>query len=134
MFLKVFDLMSVDYKAANRMIEYLNSLLALDEPMVRKIMRHTVKCNEGVIAKTPIQPFLPGEHKQFPNDYAVSVLGLMNGFCGVLDDGPYKGWGPISVIYDIHSKQIVTFGRTEDLRTDAEGSFTFDASYVPVMG
>jgi hypothetical protein len=25
------------------------------------------------------------------------ILGILNGYCGTYDDGPRKGWGPISV-------------------------------------
>ena len=46
------------------------------------------------------------------------MLGVLNGFCGTIDDGPRKGWGPIAGIYD--NGKLLRFERSEIGAIDAE--------------
>ncbi len=47
-----------------------------------------------------------------PDTFRVGMLGVLNGFCGTIDDGPRKGWGPIAAIYD--EGKLLRFERTEN--------------------
>jgi hypothetical protein len=43
--------------------------------------------------------------------YRVGILGMLNGFCGTIDDGPWTGCGPIAATYE--GGKLVHFERTD---------------------
>jgi hypothetical protein len=49
--------------------------------------------------------------------YRCGLLGLLNGYCGIFDDGPHKGCDPIAALVYDEAGVLVCFRRT-----DQEGS------------
>lgn len=88
----------------DRLIEFLNAVLAVDRDAVASLMRVRATCNEALLAHPTVQ--VSGE------DGTVGVLGLFNGFCGTIGVGPRAGWGPISAVFE--DGKLVRFERTRE--------------------
>ena len=97
----------------DRLIAFLNELLAIDPECISILMRSRVTCNEAMANHATVQvqetKLLPPPHPA--NRYALSVLGLLNGFCGVFDDGPSRSRGPIAAVTE--GDRILLFERTD---------------------
>jgi hypothetical protein len=96
-------LMAVDERITDRCIELLNEALAMDAQAVTAIVGQRVRCNQTLAEHPTIQ---------CRADLSFSVLGLLNGICGVFDDGPQKGRGPITAVFE--QAVIVRFERTRN--------------------
>lgn len=78
---------------ADAVIAFLNELVRLDELMLRDLIANRVTCNEAVQQ----HPFI--QVGQGPDGRPVcGLLGILNGYCGVIEGGPHDGWGPISML------------------------------------
>lgn len=99
----------------NELIAFLNSLLEIDRYAMAELLCIRVPCNQGLANHPTVQVASGGERSGYtfiaPGTFRVGVLGILNGFCGSIDDGPRKGWGPIAAIYE-HG-QLLRFERSE---------------------
>lgn len=74
----------------DQMIDYLNELIELDRPAIAALIANRVPCNQALADHPTVQV-----HQQ--NDgFHVGLLGIINGFFGVNDNG----WGPITVVFE----------------------------------
>lgn len=78
-----------DPELAGRVVALLNELLELDRPAVAALTTIRVPCN-GRLADHPAVQVV-AQHWGFH----VGMLGLLNGLCGVRDDG----WGLIGAVF-----------------------------------
>ena len=99
----------------NDLIAFLNSLVAIDPYAMAELLCIRVPCNQALADHPSVQVAAGGERSGYtfiaPNTFRVGMLGVLNGFCGTLDDGPRKGWGPIAAIYD--DGKLLRFERSE---------------------
>lgn len=77
-------------------IAFLNALLVVDREAISALMWHRVGCNAllGLHATVQVRKDEPSA------SLTVSILGLLNGYCGTISGGPFDGWGPISAVID----------------------------------
>lgn len=80
----------IDRELAERIVAYLNELVELDRQAIAALIANRVPCNEGVANHPSCQ--VGKQH----GEYHVGLLGILNGLCGVYEDGPHKGWGGIA--------------------------------------
>lgn len=95
------------------LIEFLNSLVAIDRYAVAELLCVRVPCNQTLADHRTVQVTAGDGEFTFiaSGAFRVGILGVLNGFCGTIDDGHRKGWGPIAVIYD--EGRLVRFERAE---------------------
>jgi hypothetical protein len=98
----------VDLELANRVVLYLNQLTESDRPAIAALITNRVPCNKELASHPTCQ--VGQQH----GGYNVGILGVLNGVCGVYDDGPMKGYGPIAAMFNS--------GKTEAFR-DLTGFF-----------
>ena len=88
----------------DELIAFLNSLVAIDPYAVAELLCVRVPCNEAMAEHPSVQVFVGGERcgPTFvaPGQFRVGMLGVLNGYCGVIDAGPNKGSGTIAARYD----------------------------------
>lgn len=99
-----------DVPTADALIEYLNSLLSIDPFAIDGLIEARVSCNPYMVEHPTVQTAEGAD-----GETIVGILGVLNGFCGVITDGPAKGRGPITAVYDDDRCGIVRFVRTESL-------------------
>jgi hypothetical protein len=92
-------------KQTERIIAFLNELLELDPCAVTAVMTSRAPCNQQLQSHPTVQV------GKFAGRVEVSALGILNGLCGVFEDGPFKNRGPISAI--TKDGRIVRFERTD---------------------
>ncbi len=90
----------------DEMIEFLNQLLTFDRHAIGELLVARVPCNEVMSRHPTVQVSGASE-----DHFRVGMLGVLNGFCGTIDDGPRRGWGPITAIYD--DGVLQRFARTD---------------------
>lgn len=78
------------------MIAFLDSLAKIDPVAMGKLIAHRVQCNETLRDHATVQTG-PGETL---GTGEVGMLGILNGYCGVIGAGKYKGWGNIAAIVE----------------------------------
>jgi hypothetical protein len=77
------------------LVAYLNEALALDRGAVSALLLHRAECSEALADHPTVQCW--GGAETGAGVPAVSVLGLLNGFCGLVGGaGPRATWGPVS--------------------------------------
>jgi hypothetical protein len=86
--------MAVDLVLAERIVDYMNGLVALDKPCVAALIANRIPCNKAFSDHPTCQSSAQN------GGFHVGVLGLLNGICGVYDDGPKKGWGAIAATFE----------------------------------
>lgn len=74
-------------------IKFLNELLELDRPAIAALIANRVPCNEALGMHPTVQ--VGAQH----GGYHVGLLGILNGYFGVFDDGPRVGAGAITAIF-----------------------------------
>lgn len=98
-------------------IEFLNSLLLVDPYAVAELVCDKVPCNADLAAHPTVQVQAHGTTTYIaPGTFRVGMLGILNGYCGTIDEGPKAGWGPIIALYD--DGKLVKFIRAEDYPPD----------------
>lgn len=89
-------------------IKYLNELVDLDRDCISRLMLKYEKCNNGIVNHPTCQA---------TKDGYVSLLGLINGIFGVIEDGSLKDYGMITAVLDDEANlsvdPIMYFERTE---------------------
>ncbi len=80
--------------ATAELIEYLNTLVSLDQQAMHDLVRARVRCGKALALHPTVQVAL---HE---DTCSVGLLGILNGYAGAYDDGPRQGWGPISAIFE----------------------------------
>ena len=97
---------------AEELIDFLNSLLKIDPDAVTRLIDSRVECNYAMANHPSVQVIatktvdLQGEHFS----YNLGPLGILNGICGTIENGPYIGWGWITAVYD--GNRIIRFEKT----------------------
>lgn len=79
---------------ADDLIAFLNELLEYDRNAVGCLIANRVPCNEALGEHPTVQT-----GKQH-GGYHVGLLGLLNGYCGVHDDGERQGWGAVAAVFE----------------------------------
>jgi hypothetical protein len=108
-----------------QLIEFLNSVAAIDPLFMIGLVNARVVCNEQIAKHPTIQAgtglefqaaknnYIRKSAEGFqPQQYVCGLLGLLNGFCGMYDEGEFKGWGPITAVLD-DSASTICFRHTE---------------------
>jgi hypothetical protein len=94
----------------DHLLEFLNELLRVDAVAVTRLLLHREPCGKSLAEHPTVQ---------VNGDWTVSVLGLLNGFCGAytIDDAEvrdYKvnpGYGPVTAV--VEAGLIARFERTD---------------------
>lgn len=92
----------------DELIEFLNSLVKIDPGAMSCLFSIRTPCLPELAEHDTVQ-VLDNVDDHPP---LVGVLGILNGFCGVFDNGPREGWGPITAEFE--GEQLVRFVRTEN--------------------
>lgn len=106
---------------ADRVVEYMNDLLEKDRPAIGAMIANRIPCNEELANHPTCQ--VRSQHGGFH----VGLLGLLNGLCGIFEDGPKKGFGLIAAAYDDDDhphgyKSLVRFERVKNVITTEDES------------
>lgn len=97
------------HPATDDLITFLDSLAKLDPVGMGKLIAARVPCNLDVLGHPTVQAGIWGDLKSAPGAYdanfddkqpVVGFLGVINGFCGTFDKGPFEGWGPIAAVIE----------------------------------
>ncbi len=75
-------------------IAFLKSLLAMDPWFISNLVKARFPCNYAMSTHPAVQV---GRDR---GEYVSSFIGVLNGFLGIIEEGPRSGWGPIAVIFD----------------------------------
>jgi hypothetical protein len=84
----------IDQELAEKIVGFLNDVAKTDPEALASMLHSRFACNKALAEHPTIQ--VGG----MADSYDVGVLGLLNGLCGVFDDGPRQGWGAIAGIFD----------------------------------
>lgn len=87
----------------DEVLSFLNEAAKLDPVGMGKLLAARVPCNDALAQHPTIQVAGPNEeskHLTKMDTASFGVLGLLNGYFGSYDDGPKKGWGPITAIVE----------------------------------
>lgn len=109
------------------MIAFLNSLVAIDRAAIQELMSVRVPCGNELADHPSVQVATCTDDKIVGSAFMrvgesrVGILGLLNGYFGTIDEGPRKGWGPISAHYD--NGFLVRFDRTKETAPDRTRPF-----------
>jgi hypothetical protein len=102
-------------------IDYLNEILENDPSLMEALLKTEYVCNEWSALHPSIQVFSKEHAKErlgtSGDDYIVRFLGIVNGFFGTLDDGPFKDFGPIALVYDENNKPLRFIETKNERRT-----------------
>jgi hypothetical protein len=94
----------------DELIEFLNSLLAIDPYAIAALVGAHVACNRELADHPTVQVGGHGSDKFIrPGEFRVGLLGILNGYCGV----DVNGVGPICAVFD--DEQLVRFERSKSL-------------------
>ena len=75
----------------HKLILFLNALVALDRAAMEALVLTRVLVTSEEFMHHPTVQCL---------NNTVGFLGVVNGYCGAFADGPKKGWGPITAVFD----------------------------------
>src|SRR6185437_9340415 len=90
-----------------KMIDYLNTLVAIDPEAMDALVHARVPCNRNMAYHPTVQI------QAIEDNFRVGIIGILNGFFGTYEDGPKKGWGAIRAIFDEH--KLVGFDITPNV-------------------
>jgi hypothetical protein len=96
----------VDSRQADKIIEFLNQVSALDPYAVAVALTVRVPCNQPLREHPTVQV-----GKSPDGRIEVSALGILNGLCGVFDDDVMKNRGAIGAV--VEKGRVVRFERTD---------------------
>jgi hypothetical protein len=91
---------------ADFFIERLNHLVSMDSRALTDLATYRVPINNLVKAHPSIQLL-----RIKKGVYRLGTIGLINSIIGSIDDGPFKGQGYVSAVYD--GDNIIKFERTD---------------------
>lgn len=92
----------------DQLIAFLNEALTLDPEAISLLFSHRVPCNESVRDHESIQV------GTLDDGWDLGILGLLNGYCGTIEDGKLAGWGAVASVYDKPGGRLVRFCRTDE--------------------
>lgn len=85
-----------DREMSIRLVSFLNDMLAIDPSAIALLVSHRVPCNTHMAEHPTVQV---GSTAGKNASNTIGILGLLNGFCGTIDDGgKWHGFGPISAM------------------------------------
>ena len=100
------------HPATDDLITYLNRLLELDRTFVTELIGRRVHCNREIADHPSIQTRRTSREVV----HQCTILGVLNGFCGILDDPAAEprlwGLGPITAVLDA-AGMVLRFERTD---------------------
>ena len=99
-----------DEELADALIERLNKLTT--DLNVRLDVGTLIEARVAVSQETADHALLQVSAKGPLGPWELGVLGLLNGLCGTIPDGPKKGWGYITAVID-DSGFLESFKRTD---------------------
>ena len=102
------------HAATDSLVDYLNSLVALDPLWLTGLINSRSECNAALAQHPTVQVVSYPQHDELQVQATCGLLGLLNGFCGIIDAGPHEGYGPITAVFG-DDDQIERFVRTESL-------------------
>ena len=88
--------MPADITLAERLVAFLNEMLAIDRRAVSELFQTRVPCNLALADHPTVQVWAPPVEGE-PKVYAVGPLGLLNGLLGSYGEGTRQGWGPLAM-------------------------------------
>lgn len=98
-------------------IALLNEILEKDRSAIEGLVNTRVPCNKELADHPTVQV---GHHfptTTEPPATTVGLLGILNGIFGTYDDGPQKGYGPITAVVDDEDlTRIIRFELTDPSR------------------
>lgn len=110
------------------LIDFLNALLEVDRHAVAELLCVDVVCNEAMANHPTVQVRAGGFTTYQPIDQTrITLLGLLNGFCGVYEDTDENrdlnivNWGPITAVYN--NGQLEKFIETKVAKQQGEGLY-----------
>jgi hypothetical protein len=106
--------MAVDLDLAKRVVDYLNELTTLDKPCIGALIANHIPCNQALADHPTCQ--VSAQH----GGCHVGLLGLLNGLCGSYDDGPKRGWGAITAVFEEAPKGQYTCLKGFDIVSNEE--------------
>ena len=74
-------------------VEFLNEMVELDHSAMMGLINARVPAGKGLVDHLTVQVGM----RNPDNQATLGLLGLLNGMFGVFDDGPKKGFGPITM-------------------------------------
>ena len=92
------------------LIEFFNAALHSDYDAIAALVNHRVPCNKSMVEHPTIQVRKPEEKGK----HTLGLLGLLNGYCGTIEEGPKKGWCPICTVIDDETDEILRFALVAD--------------------
>ena len=98
----------------DELIKFLDEIAMLDPVFMGKLISARQPCNDAILNHPTIQASAAKMWKTAKHSHnrpmgidemrdtqgVAGFIGVLNGYCGAYDDGPKKGWGPISVIVE----------------------------------
>ncbi len=89
---------------AGEIIDFLNGLVEIDRDAVRALFASRVPCNQKLADDPTVQVRAYGLEDK-PHDFEVGILGLLNGFVGIDDEGH----GLIQMVVDDEDEELLEF-------------------------
>lgn len=96
----------IDTALADRIIAFLNELNALDPEGIARLVNARVQCNARLAHHPTVQ--VAG-----PEPFAVGMLGVLNGLCGVVEGGELDGYGVIAAVFNPARTAVLAFERLD---------------------
>lgn len=97
-------------------IAFMNELLADDPDLVKDLLSNVNVCNDWTLDHPSLTAFTPKQAQDYlgtKDDLPrIRFLGIMNGFFGTYDEPPNKGAGPICVVFNDETGEIIEFRKT----------------------
>ena len=79
----------------DELIAFLNSLVKLDPHAITMLVINRVFCNEQLGSHPTVQTS-ECISTRVEGEWQVGLLGILNGYCGIIESGPKIGYGPIT--------------------------------------
>jgi hypothetical protein len=92
---------------ADLLIEKLNEIAEHDPVAIGQLIEVRIACNAKLADHPTVQVSDQGSHPE------VGILGILNGLIGTIDDGPKKGWGLITAVFE-NDGSFAHFRRTKE--------------------
>ena len=96
---------------ATTLIVRLNQIAIHDSEAMGNLIESRVACNEGLADHPSVQVQINDDKSP-----VVGMLGILNGLVGKISDGPKKGFGLITAVFD-DSNKFVKFKLTEEIKS-----------------
>jgi hypothetical protein len=89
-------------KDAGEMVEFLNSLVETDRYAMADLLCQRVPCNRKLADHPTVQVAAHNRRDTTipPGGFRVGILGVLNGYYGIHEDGPNQGMGAIVAEYE----------------------------------